>query len=412
MNSLESDALTPRPQYMEHLAAFAGKHVIKVITGVCRCGKSTLLRLYRAWLKDECHVPDERMVVIDLDLLENEALREKHALHQYVLDRLVPGQTTYVFIDEVQRCSGFEDAVESLYARPGTDLYVTGSNAELMSPELGTLLSGRYVEIPVYTYSFHEYAQARHAPEGYEAALFPEYMRWGGFPELATLDSPSAKNAYLEGIYNTVLVKDIAERHTVRDMPTLIRIAEYLYGNIGSLISTAKISGALISGGIKTSRATVNNYIAHLTDAQLFYTAVRHDLRGKERLTMPTKHYASDVGLRNHVAGDNALDSGHVLENIVYLELRRRGYNVYVGMTQGGEVDFIARKMQDIAYIQVSETVTDPRTRERELSSFRGTPVGTPCYLITNDTLPPTGMGGVRHVNVVEWLLGRDTTLA
>ena len=162
MNSLESDALTPRPQYMEHLAAFAGKHVIKVITGVRRCGKSTLLRLYRAWLKDECHVPDERMVVIDLDLLENEALREKHALHQYVLDRLVPGQTTYVFIDEVQRCSGFEDAVESLYARPGTDLYVTGSNAELMSPELGTLLSGRYVEIPVYTYSFHEYAQARH----------------------------------------------------------------------------------------------------------------------------------------------------------------------------------------------------------------------------------------------------------
>ena len=127
---------------------------------------------------------------------------------------------------------------------------------------------------------------------------------------------------------------------------------------------------------------------------------------------MPTKHYASDVGLRNHVAGDNALDSGHALENIVYLELRRRGYNVYVGMTQGGEVDFIARKMQDIAYIQVSETVTDPRTRERELSSFRGTPVGTPCYLITNDTLPPTGMGGVRHVNVVEWLLGRDTTLA
>ena len=412
MNGTDSTALVPRPQIMRRLEALADKHVIKVMTGVRRCGKSTLLRLYRNWLRTERSVPDERMVVIDLDRMENELLRERHALHRYVLDRLAPGEMTYVFIDEVQRCSGFEDAVESLYAREGTDLYLTGSNAELMSSELGTLLSGRYVEIPVYTYSFSEYATARHAPQGYEAALFPEYLRWGGFPELVSFDDEESRDSYLEGVYNTVLVRDVAERHTVRDMPTLIRIADYLYGNIGSPISTAKISGALTSGGIATSRPTINNYVAYLSDAQLFYEATRYDLRGKGRLTMPVKRYASDVGLRNHVTGDNALDTRHVLENVVYLELRRRGYRVYVGMTEGGEVDFVARKLRDTAYIQVSQSVADPGTRERELSSFRGVPVGTPCYLMTNDPLAPNGMGGVRHVNIVEWLLGRDGVLA
>ena len=398
-----------RPRYLDWIESLKDTHVIKVITGVRRSGKSTLLRLYRQRLLDE-GVPADAIVTIDLDLFENEELREKHALHRYVTDRLREGRMTYVFIDEAQRCPGFEDAVESLYARDWTDIYITGSNAHLLSSELATLLSGRYMEIPVLPLSFAEWRSAR--SEGTDQDALRDYLTWGGFPEmLQFLGNPNSANGYLEGVYNTVLVNDISERHAIRDMTALKRIARYLYAHAGSLISATKIRGALVSTGHKVSQPTIDSYIDYLVDGMLFYEAQRYDLRGKDYLKTLAKYYAVDPGLRNHVIGFRSEDVGHMLENVVYLELLRRRHQVLVGNVDGREVDFLVRNGQTTSYVQVTQTMRDQSTLNRELASLKAVRGFDPRYVFTMDAMAPVDANGIRYVNIIDWLLGRTDVL-
>ena len=404
------DGFVDRPRYLSWVESLRDKHVIKVITGVRRSGKSTLLRLYRQQLVERGVDPDA-IIAVDLDLFENEELRERHALHEHVIRRVRPGRMNYIFVDEVQRCPGFEDALESLYARDWTDIYVTGSNARLLSSELATLLSGRYMEIPVLPLSFAEYRQAREDVETEKA--FRDYLMWGGFPEiLQFVDDRQLASGYLEGIYNTVLVNDVSERHAIRDMGALKRIARYMYAHAGSLVSASKIQGALVSAGQRISQPTVDSYIDYLVDGMLFYEAQRYDLRGKDYLKTLAKYYAVDPGLRNVVIGFRSEDTGHMLENLVYLELLRRGYSPLVGDADGREVDFVVRDRQSNAYVQVTQSVRDESTLHRELASLKAVRGYEPRYVFSMDTLAPVDADGIRYVNIIDWLLGDSDILA
>lgn len=399
-----------RPAYLDWIESLKDKHVIKVVTGVRRSGKSTLLRLYRQRLLDQ-GIESRQIITVDLDLFENESLREKHALHQYIIERMQPGVMNYIFIDEAQRCPGFEDAVESLYARELTDIYVTGSNAHMLSSELATLLSGRFMTIPVLPLSFAEFSQASNEPD--TQRRFYHYLEWGGFPEMLQFaDMPTSMSSYLEGVYNTVLVNDVSERHAIRDMTALKRIARYLFAHTGSLISANKIQGALTSAGHKISQPTVDSYIDYLTDGMLFYEAQRFDLKGKDYLKSLAKYYTVDTGLRNFVTGYRSEDIGHMVENIVYLELIRRRYMVLVGNIEGREVDFIVKEQYANAYVQVALTIHDPETLKRETASLKAIGGYEPRYIFALDTPATSSEDGIRYVNIIDWLLGKDAVLS
>lgn len=400
--------MIPRPELVAKLESYRDRNVIKAVTGVRRCGKSVLMGMYRERLA-RTGVPPERIVSVDLDLMEFEGLREKRALHDHFASRRVPGQTVYAFVDEAQRCPGFEDAVEGLFALGGFDIYITGSNASMLSGDLATLLSGRYVEIPVLPLSFAEWLSS--LPEERQAVperAFAEYVRNGGFPEVAALGGdPALVDGYLEGVFNTVLVRDVAERHAVRDMAALGKVARFLFASAGSLVSGRKVSGALTSSGHKVAQPTVENYLEYLSDARLFYKAERYDAVGKERLATLAKYYAVDTGLRNHALGFRGGDRGHLLENVVYLELLRRGNRVWVGKAGGGEIDFVAQGPSGTSYYQVAESVADPAVLERELAPLRAVPGWQPRTLLSMDWDPAGGYDGIASLNVVDWLLGR-----
>lgn len=398
-----------RSRYLDWIANLKDKHIIKVITGVRRSGKSTLLRQYRQDLIDS-GVPQDRIISIDLDLLENEPLREKHALHDHILSRLHDDAMDYIFIDEAQRCPGFEDAVESLYAHDLTDIYITGSNAHMLSSELATLLSGRFMTIPVLPLSFAEYSEQ--SKETDDTRRFHRYLELGGFPETLQFDGMDTLIAnYLEGVYNTVLVNDVSERHAIRDMTALKRISRYMYMHVGSLISGTKVQGALTSAGHRISQPTVDNYIDYLTDGMLFYEAQRYDLRGKDYLKSLSKYYAVDTGLRNYVIGYRSEDLGHLAENVIYLELLRRHYPVLVGNIAGREVDFVVRTRHVNAYIQVSLTLGDQQTIRREIASLEAVGGYEPRYVFTLDAPSVSTSNGIRFVNMTDWLLGRTDVL-
>ncbi|MDR1014697.1 MAG: ATP-binding protein [Coriobacteriales bacterium] len=397
-----------RPHYLNRLVAFKDTNLIKILTGVRRCGKSTLLKLYRQWL-ESAGVASDAVVGIDLDLLEFEGLREHHALHDHIGKRLGGNARTYVFIDEVQRCPHFEDAVESIFASGVADIYLTGSNARLFSSGLATLLSGRYVEIPILPLSFKEYLSAQ--ASGREGHLsreqaFARYVRYGSLPEITNLPSDEqVVSQYLEGVFSSILVNDIVERHEVRDVAALKRIARFLYGNIGSFTSAASVSNALTSAGHRLSQPTAESYLGHLSDSLLFYAVERFDVRGKEHLRHLPKYYSVDTGLRNHALGFRPGDRGHVLENIVYLELCRRGYRVSVGKLNGLEIDFVAQRPQETLYVQVSESVVDPRVLERELTPLRRADGFHGRLLLTQDHDPQASYEGIAHHNILDWLL-------
>lgn len=400
--------MIPRPALVAKLESYKDRNVIKAVTGVRRCGKSVLLRMYRERLA-ELGVPPERIVSVDLDLMENEGLREKHALHDHFASRRSAEGTVYAFVDEAQRCPGFEDAVEGLFAMGGFDIHVTGSNASMLSGELATLLSGRYVEVPVLPLSFAEWLSS--LPEERRAVPereFRSYVRYGGFPEVASLGGdPALADGYLEGVLNTVLLRDVAERHAVRDVAALGKVARYLFASAGSLVSGRKVSGALTSSGHKVAQPTVENYLEYLSDARLFYKAERFDAVGKERLATLAKYYAVDTGLRNQALGFRGGDRGHLLENVVYLELLRRGCRVWVGRADGGEIDFVAEGPGGTSYFQVAESAADPAVLERELAPLRAVPDYRPRALLTLDWDPVGDYDGIAAVNVVDWLLGR-----
>lgn len=392
--------LVDRKEYLEQLNRWKDQKIIKVVTGVRRCGKSTLLEQFRRQLSEN-GVSADRCIAVNFESIEAEPLLEYHALYDYIVSRLVPGQMNYIFLDEIQMVEMFQKTVNSLFLHDHVDIYLTGSNAKMLSGELATLLSGRYVEISMLPLSFREYYEII---GGDKRAAFVSYYRSGGFPYLASLDDPMAHREYMQGIYNTVLLKDIVARKKLTDVPLLESITRFMADNIGNIVSAKKIADTLTSDGRKVSTVTVASYIQALKDAFVLYEAKRYDIRGKQNLQSLEKYYLVDTGLRTMLLGEHTRDVGRVLENIVYLELIRRGYHVQIGKMDSLEVDFIAEKGDDRIYYQVSASVMDEMTRDREFAPLKKIRDHYPKMVLTLDDIP-MGEDGIRQVNLIDFLM-------
>ncbi len=405
--------MVQRDEYLNQLKKWKDEQVIKVITGIRRCGKSTLLEMYRDYLKSE-GVSDDRIISINFEELEYEELSDYKALYNYIKERLHKTETTYIFLDEIQQVENFQKAVDSLYVKKNTDIYITGSNAYLLSGELATLLSGRYVEINMLPLSFAEFCQIKKSGDKNE--LFAEYMKNGGLPYITNFGDDSEKiDTYLEGIYNTIIVKDIEERQKrresdpdkrkVTDIALLKNISRFLAGSIGSPISVKSIADYVTSSGRKVSQNTVDDYVEALTEPYIFYPVERYDVLGKQLLKKNRKMYIVDLGLRRHLLARQRYDLGFSLENIIYFELLRRGYSVNIGKIGAAEIDFVARKNDNVSYYQVTASMTEESTFEREMSPLKGITDNYPKTVITLDRFTLGNYEGIEVVNAVDWLL-------
>ena len=392
--------MVQRKQYMEKLKKLQDKKIIKVVTGVRRCGKSTLLLMFREYLR-ECGVEEGRIISVNFEDVENEPLLDYKKLHKYIEDRLVPGEMTYVFLDEVQNVLQYQKAVDSLFIKDHVDLYITGSNAAMLSGELATLLSGRYIEISMLPLSFAEYFEM---VGGDRRDAWNGYFENGGFPYAVTLDDKEVRRDYLAGIYNTVLLKDIVARGRINDVPLLESVIRFLFDNIGSIVSSNKIANSLTSYGRKTNSVTVENYIGALTEAFILYKVGRYDVKGRQHLKSLQKYYIVDIGLRRLLLGDKTNDVGHILENIVYLELMRRGYTVTIGKIDDKEIDFIAERNGNKEYYQVSASILDPATFAREIDPLKKTDDHYPKFILSMDEISMS-QDGIRQMNIVEFLM-------
>lgn len=405
--------MVQREEYLQKLILWRDEQVIKVVTGIRRCGKSTLLAQFQAYLKDD-GVEDRQIVSLNFEELENEELLDYRTLYQALTARLCPDKTTYIFLDEVQKVPEFEKVVDSLYVKYRVDLYITGSNSYMLSGELATLLSGRYVELSILPLSFREYCQLQ--PDGEKDALFAAFLQDGGFPYIASMNRSKEKvDMYLEGIYNTIIIKDIEERQRrrdtdpnrrkVADIALLRAIAKFLAGSVGNPISVKGIADYITSTGRKVSQNTVADYIEVLSEAFVFYPAERFDIIGKQLMKMNQKLYIVDLGIRRYLLSRRDYDLGFSLENVVYLELLRRGYSVNVGKVGNTEVDFVAKKDDRYHYFQVTATMLDPATFEREITPLRNIRDNYPKTILTLDRMTLGNYDGIEAVNAVDWLL-------
>ena len=404
--------MVERKEYLERLIQWKDEQVIKVVTGIRRCGKSTLLLQYQEWLKAS-GVSDEQIVTINFEELEYEELQDYKKLYAYLKDRLCKGKMTYIFLDEIQKVSAFEKVVDSLYVKPQVDLYVTGSNAYMLSGDLATLLTGRYVEIKMLPLSFYEFLEI--TGSGQEQGL-SEYMRDGGLPYVAVMDrTPEKVDTYLEGIYNTVIVKDIEDRQArkesdsdkrkINDILLLKTIAKYLASIVGNPVSIRSITDYFISNGRKISPNTVSDYVEALTESFIFYPAERFDIIGKQLLKANRKMYIVDLGLRNHILPRRQYDLGFSLENIAYFELLRRGYRVMIGKIGSTEVDFVAEKQGTYTYFQVTADMTAQETFEREMKPLRRIRDNYEKIVLTGDRLTLGNYDGIQVKYLPDWLL-------
>lgn len=389
-----------RQRYMDKLIRLKDTNIIKVITGVRRCGKSTLLQLFKNYLINS-GVDANCCISINFEDISNEHLKEYHALHEHITKNLVPGKMNYIFLDEIQLVPEFQKAVDSLFLKNNVDIYLTGSNAYMLSGDLATLLSGRYIEINMLPLSFKEYFQLT---GGDIKSAFTSYFIKGGFPYAATITDNDIRLDYLRGIYNTVLLKDIIERKKITDISLLESVVRFLFDNIGNIVSVKKIADSLTSHGRKTSPATVASYVQALKDAFILYQANRYDVKGKQHLKSLEKYYVADIGLRTLLLGEKSSDIGHILENIVYLELLRRGYTVNIGKVENLEIDFIAQNGADRIYYQVAASILDPATSAREFTPLKQINDNYPKYVLTMDELP-MGEDGIYQKNIIEFLM-------
>ena len=389
-----------RKQYMNKLIKMKDEKIIRVITGIRRCGKSTLLLLFQNYLKQN-GVIDEQIVSINFEDMRYEPLLNYHKLYEFVTEHIVSNKRTYVFLDEVQRVPEFQKVVDSLYIQDNVDVYITGSSAHLLSGDLATLLSGRYIEIKMLPLSFAEYFELK---GGDRQEAFVSYYLNGAFPQASIIADDEARTDYVRGIYNTVLLKDIVARKKITDIELLESVARFLFDNIGNIVSSNKIAESLTSYGRKTTSITVENYITSLIDAFVLYKAPRYDIKGKQHLKSLEKYYAADISLRHIVSGERSRDIGRIMENIVYLELIRRGYDVRIGKVGEKEIDFVATSGADRVYYQVAASVLDPAAFEREFEPLRIIKDHYPKYVLTMDILP-TGDNGIKQMNIMDFLL-------
>lgn len=394
-----------RDDYLKKLLDFKDKDLIKIVTGIRRCGKSTLFDIYIKYLKEHS-IQDKQIIKINLES-QDYNFEDYKELYNYIKERIDNSRKNYVFIDEVQRIEGFQKAIDSLYINKNIDLYITGSNAYLLSGDLATLISGRYVEIKMLPLSFKEYMSAFEVNVDKQEKLL-NYLKYGSLPltvELFKTD-PDLIETYIDGVFSTVIYKDVMQRNNINNKMLLESIIKYIFNNIGSQISTKKISDTLTSMNRATSNHTVENYITALIDAFLIYKVDRFDIKGKNVLSSGYKYYVVDMGFRTHMLGKKAgQDMGHILENIVYLELLRRGYRVYTGKIDNLEIDFVAENKNGLEYYQVSLTTRDEKTLERELKPLQMTDDFYPRYLLTMDRDLEADYNGIRKINVIDWLL-------
>ena len=395
-----------RTEYLEQLKRFKDKDLIKVVTGIRRCGKSTLFELFINHLR-ESGVKEEQIIKINLEDADYNFENYKE-LYDFINKQLDSKKQYYVFLDEVQNVPMFQKAVDSLYIKKNVDVYITVSNVYLLSGELATLLSGRYVEIKMLPLSFKEYLSAFENKEKSRYEYFLDYMKNGDMPGNVPIlqGKPNDLDTYLEGIFTTIVYKDIITRNNITDRMILESVLKFIFDSIGSPISTKKISDTLTSKGMITSNHTVENYITAFIDSFLIYKAERFDVKGKNLLARDYKYYVADPGLRSYLLGKKSdSDMGHILENIVYLELLRRGYKVYVGKVGELEVDFVAENRNGLKYYQVALSVRDEKVLERELRSLQKTGDHYPKYLITLDMDLEADYDGITKINVIDWLL-------
>lgn len=398
-----------RSEYLDWLIRWRGRQIIKVVSGVRRCGKSTMFDIFRSYLLND-GVRQEQITMLNFENIDYDDLTDYKKLYHYMNERLLPDQMNYIFLDEIQHVANFEKAVDSLFIKENCDVYITGSNAYFMSGELATLLSGRYVELKMLPLSFSEFCGALTETGLSMQQKFARYLEFSSFPYVTRLglEQRDAKE-YLMDIYHTVLLKDVVARLNISDVTSLENVAKFMLHNIGNLVSPTKIANTLKSQGTKVDQKTVDKYLRGLTDSLLLYEAGRYNIKGKQYLTQQSKYYAVDIGLRNVLVRGKDSDVGHILENIVYLELLRRGYRVYVGQLNDGEVDFVAISPEETIYYQVAATTLEESTLERELAPLRKIQDNYPKYLLTLDELfNNVDYEGIKKRNVLEWLLKKS----
>lgn len=393
-----------RKEYLATLHRWRDKDVIKVITGIRRCGKSTLMELFQDALRRE-GVQEDQIIAVNLEDYSNIALRDPIKLHAYIVGHASKSQKTYVFLDEIQNVTDFPPMIDSLYLRKNLDIYLTGSNSYMLSGELATHLSSRYVTVDMLPLSFAEYVQWTGSTSDL-SRKYRDYLECSSFPYATQLNGDrKAIGEYLSGIYHTVVLKDVIGRLKYADPMMLESILRFVYSSIGSPISAKKITDTLASEGRKLDVRTVEKYLSAFLDSYIVYQAKRYDIRGKQHLKTLEKYYAVDIGLRFFLLGQAQADAGHLLENVIYLELLRRGYDVTIGKMDEFEVDFVTKNQEGTMYIQVAATVRDDMTLQRELRPLQRIKDSYPKFILTLDDDPIADYAGIRRINALDWLI-------
>lgn len=395
-----------RREYLIKLKKFRNKKLIKVVTGIRRCGKSTLMEIYRDWLITQ-GVSSEHIVFINFEDYDFFNLRDPKNLYSYIKARLSDTEMTYLFFDEIQHVKDFPDVINSLNLKPYTDIYLTGSNAYMLSSELATLLSGRYVEIPMLPLSFREYVEAM-GRTGNLQDSYNRYVTNSSFPYTLELDSTEEISDYLDAVFNTIVVKDIMTRLNIHDVTMLESVVRFAADNIGNILSTKRIADLLTAEGRKIDQKTVEKYMHALCETFFLYEAKRYNIKGRQLLKSLSKYYLVDMGLRRMLLGSRGFDVGRILENEVYLELLHRHRQVYVGKNDQLEVDFVTMNADGLAYYQVAATVRDSATLERELASLRNIDDHYPKYLLTLDDDPDSDYDGILRINALKWMMNEE----
>lgn len=399
---MENNIEIQRKEFLEKLSSFKDKQLIKVITGIRRCGKSTLLRQWQKILLED-GVEEKQIVFINFEDYEFKSLRNNDEFYKFVRAKILPKKRMYLFFDEIQRVEHFEEVVDSFFMNPLLDIYITGSNSKILSGELATYLSGRYVEIQMQPLSFKEFVEALGLGQNLPLA-YRKYQEISSFPYALSLDSVNVGD-YLESLYNTILLKDIVSRNKITDISMLQSVVEFLFDNIGLEVSSKKIADTMTSNGRKIDSRKIEQYVSALCETFIMHKVKRYNIKGKEYLKSLEKYYIADIALRSAMLGKKAMDAGHILENIVYLELLRRRYKVYVGKIDDSEVDFVAINGEGNSYFQVAATVRDTATLERELKSLRAIKDNYPKYLLTLDEDPANDYDGIKRLNALDWLM-------
>ena len=398
--------MVKRAEYFEKLLKYKDKELIKVITGVRRCGKSTLLLMYKNYLLEN-GISDDHIIFINFENLENEELTNYKMLHNCINELMKDDKKYYVILDEIQNVNEFQKAINSLYLKKNIDIYITGSNAYMLSSEIATLISGRYVQIEMLPLSYKEYREGM--KENNKEANLMSYIENSSFPQVMQFanDKELVKD-YIESLFNTIVVKDILNRNRISDIIVFKSILRFIIDNIGSTISSKKISDTLTSDGRKVDAKTVEKYVNAMMESYILYQVKRYDIKGRQYLKSQEKYYIVDVGFKHSLVPNSRLDIGHIIENIVYLELIRRGYKVFIGKANDFEIDFIANKNDEIKYIQVTASIRDSKTYDREMRPLKSIDDNYEKIILTLDDDLDENDNGVKIVNVERWLKGKN----